>query len=515
MSDIVYLSPKGAAFALGIGPRGLRNRAAAGTVPRESRGGGRGYNYGVDRAAAVAAGVWDEERECETIPTDAGWQPPAPPLGSDDLDTDAGSGDTSWWSGHPDIVENYYTRQGLFYDGKVYVFNLKSRQTPLVWGRDRVEEFVEAYSHLGGNKTLNQMKAAFGIGRKTVHELKTLLGITHDSLPYTDAQILESGDQDLIDDLVARKSGRVESQAQQVYWAKQKKRAAQFDSFDKFVGHRLEEIMEKWTPPEGDLGPPPPCNEDGQVVVMTPTDAHFSKFGSAIETGELTNTEIAVKRFEQVTRKCLHMLQERCKVREFLLGIGSDMFHIDTMGKTTTRGTPQDVDGTWATQYIAGVDAYVWYVQTLLEVAPVTMFNLPGNHDYISSIALWKHMVEFSQHREGCEVVGDLQTRQYLKRGNNLLAFQHGDKTTDHKFAQLIAAEAPVLYGQTKNHMGFRGHHHTLRVERFVTAEIIHMPSISGTDKWHADNGYRARKELGAFVIDDEDGLVDVVRAVC
>lgn len=452
-----FVSSKQAAAHYKISPRRLRERAASGEIARKPGPPGKGYLYEI----------------------------PAGPASPVEVET-----------------EDYY------FDGERYLFSLKSRRGIFTVPKETIEEFVAGYS---SGKTINELGRQLGWPRKTVIEIKTALGKTHDSAPFTDEQIASEDESELIADMIRTKENRIVTEAERHEWRRVKDLVKRYDRFDKFVMARLADF--DWSPAKPlKASRVPTVPSDGPSVVLSPTDFHAHKSSWAFETGQDTNYEVMRDRLADVTQRALERILGRCAPSEFIVGVGSDFFHVDNPQKTTTRGTPQDVDGTWARVFYEGVSLYRDYVETLASVAPVTLVLQAGNHDEVSSIALWQVMRTLAEFDPRITVEGDLQPRQYLVRGDNLICLNHGDGMADAKLAQMPAVERAADYGRARQVYVFRGHHHTFGVQEHPTAWVVHMPSLAGTDRWHQRHGYTGnRKALAAYVLDPVEGLTDII----
>jgi hypothetical protein len=110
---------------------------------------------------------------------------------------------------------------------------------------------------------------------------------------------------------------------------------------------------------------------------------------------------------------------------------------------------------------------------------------------------------------ENVEVVESLLNRQYVVYGENLLAFLHGDIGSVKDWPAIIAGEERQKWGITSNKFIFTGHFHTEReLPTFGNVTVFRMPSLAGTDAWHAKSGYKSRKALTAYVVSKERGVI-------
>jgi len=276
-----------------------------------------------------------------------------------------------------------------WYDEKrdVYVVHLPSKKHPVVIPGESWKIVREAYSNWdGAPATVNELAIKLGIARRTVTELLRAMQTTRNSSPWTDEEISESSEDCLIEDLVRRKEEKVLFTAEKKEWNKIKKDAESFRRVA-LVATRLalkfEDIAPKYEVPLLKL----PQTNPPYAIVISPTDFHFGKYAPEY-TGDSYNRAKCKKRLKQVTKNLLARIIRRGKPQRIFLALGGDGLHIDNQHKTTTRGTPQDCDGTPEELAWYWVKLCRDYVDMLRQVAPVSLFVIPGNHDYYTSTLL-------------------------------------------------------------------------------------------------------------------------------
>lgn len=202
------------------------------------------------------------------------------------------------------------------------------------------------------------------------------------------------------------------------------------------------------------------------------------------------------------------------QVVQIVFPIGNDFLHIDTPGRTTTRGTPMPVSGEWEELYLDGFDLLVWAVEYLRQVAPVKVIPVGGNHDEASAFSLG--VAVHAWFRNDPEVVVDLspQGRKYWEWGSVLLGFTHGETEKAEDLPAIMAIEAPQAWGRTKFREFHRGHLHRKRNIKWVgTLEnkgviVRELGSLSPFDRWHIDHGFMDHRRTGeAFIWHKDRGL--------
>lgn len=273
----------------------------------------------------------------------------------------------------------------------------------------------------------------------------------------------------------------------------------------------LEDIRSDihWDPPAITV------QESGAVVELDLFDAHFQLLAWAQETGENHDLDSITDRYLH----CAHVLAARAAehypVKSWLLIVGQDLFHTDKYddGKiaTTARGTPQDVDTRLAKAARRVRMVLTRIIRHLRETAPVDVLVIPGNHDTERSWWMGEIIDATFEADEHVRVDNRPMPRKYVRVGNSLIGFSHGDKLKFQNLRDYMTQEAKHDWAETTYrewHVGHLHHEHVLDERGIV---IRQMPSLAGTDKWHYDSGYVHSVRGGrAIVWSEEDGPVAV-----
>lgn len=257
--------------------------------------------------------------------------------------------------------------------------------------------------------------------------------------------------------------------------------------------------------------------KNGLMLEIPIMDLHYGKKTYSEIVGHEYDCKLAAKCFNFVIDTIISRLHNQL-IEKIIFPIGSDFFHIDTFNKTTTSGTPQDTDANYQLLFQEGVTLLIDGISKLSELAPVEVFNINGNHDFLTSyhaiMALWCY---FSKN-ENVTVNLNAATRKYVEFGNCLIGFSHGDKESK-RIDHLMQVEAKEAWGRTLYHEFHLGHLHSERKkgieEEFGGLIIRNLPSISGTDIWHHISGYvGAIRKCTCFLWDKENGLDSTINIV-
>jgi hypothetical protein len=264
-----------------------------------------------------------------------------------------------------------------------------------------------------------------------------------------------------------------------------------------FAAEALIERMRSHAPKYPRLAKPPRIT-DPHMLEVSVFDAHFGKLAWKPETGQNYDLRIA----EQIYLRAVKELAAKASgfpIEKVLFPIGQDFFHIDNLESKTTRGTPQDADGRYGKIFMAGTMACVKAIDHLAQLAPVKLIWVPGNHDTTASYHLACFLSAWYRNcdRVMIDVEKNQQSRKYEPYGPVVLGFAHGDRAKPERLVGVMLHEARKLMATRRTMEIHLGHFHKAKEMVYVNTDtysggvrVRTLPSLSGTDKWHFDEGF-------------------------
>lgn len=251
--------------------------------------------------------------------------------------------------------------------------------------------------------------------------------------------------------------------------------------------------------------------DDSYLVKLPVFDVHFGKYSTYEMVGnEYYNSDIARDCFNYVIDYTISRIKKLgIKVDKLIFPVGQDFFHFDTPSKTTTGGTPQDTDTNNKEMFkngcmmlIDGISKLSSELKTQVDVCCVD-----GNHDsqtsYNATMVLWAYF----NNDENVNVDTSVTTRKYIEYGNSLIGLSHGSKEKK-RISGIMQIEAPEKWGRTKFREFHLGHLHSEQTTEENGVIIRNIPSITGTDRWHNEQGYvGAIRKCVCFIWSKEKGI--------
>jgi hypothetical protein len=251
------------------------------------------------------------------------------------------------------------------------------------------------------------------------------------------------------------------------------------------------------------------------LLEMALYDAHFSLMAWGRETGTDYDLKTAEAGWMDAGEDLLAKTSG-CKPDKILFPIGNDFLHINNPeGLTPMSHNILDVDGRFCKIMETAERSLIRMIDRCVQVAPVHLLWVPGNHDPQTSYYLCR--VLKAHYRLNARVFVDVEPppRKYFHWGVNLIGFTHGNEEKFGDLPTLLASENRAIWHQVRHCEFHVGHRHVAKEMRFSAGDTLGgirirtIPSISGTDAWHFKKGYvQGGRMAEAFLFDRHAGLV-------
>lgn len=217
------------------------------------------------------------------------------------------------------------------------------------------------------------------------------------------------------------------------------------------------------------------------MILIDIADLHLNKFSDDYD------MEMAKTRFNNAIDTFLSYTS----AEECMFVIGEDYFNIDTINKTTTKGTPQDTEVDIYKMFDFGLSLMIETLHTLsVFFDKVNVILVQGNHDKLLSYMLVKALEHYNFEKGNIIFNSEIKSRKYIEYGNSLIGLGHLDTENKKQKQFLMQNEVKEMYGKSKYNYFVSGHLHNYSVEEVGGIQYIRLPSLSGSDNWHNDMGY-------------------------
>lgn len=243
-------------------------------------------------------------------------------------------------------------------------------------------------------------------------------------------------------------------------------------------------------------------------------DHHFGQLSWGKETGSHNyDSVIAYNLAMQAVDYMLSNVDIK-RVDRILLPIGNDFFNVNSSSNTTFAGTPQTEDGRWKKTYVRGRELWVEIIEKCMQIAPVDVLIVPGNHDFERTFYLGDSLECWFSKSKDVTIDNSPLLRKYYQYGKNAIMFTHGDKEVRGTLHHIMAQERPDIWAQSEYREIHTGHvhHETAKAIKYVNempgVDILTFPTLVGMDDYHYGKGYSSRRESIGMIFEKDHGKI-------
>lgn len=339
-----------------------------------------------------------------------------------------------------------------------------------------------------------------------VKTLDDLLAVTHVDLEVWDVEryVVNKWDGASTD---SNKEAQVVELYQVKVWLKRKHPlAAAMGELREALLRDIKELpKERKAPPKYNA----PHLREKVLVEFCPFDHHFGRMAKT----EQYDLETAGDAFIEAQQDLMDKSAGFAPGHSLMI-IGNDAGHFDNLTGTTTKGTPQDRCAQYVEMFRYARRIHSEAISNLLEIGPVKIITVPGNHDRVFSFHLGEVLAaEFSSNKHVTFDNADTP-RKYHAHGINLLGFTHGCDEKHDALPLIMANEVPALWAKTKHREWHLGHYHRMKEthytagDSFASVRVRILPSLAAADAWHHNKGYIERRASEAYLWHAESGYI-------
>jgi len=238
-------------------------------------------------------------------------------------------------------------------------------------------------------------------------------------------------------------------------------------------------------------------NLEGVDIEVSISDFHLAK-----KTLEGETIEDKKEQYLNVLTDLVEKVRNSFEINKIAFPISNDFFHTDNYQNQTTNGTPQDVLVGYDNEYEEGFDLLVQAISYLQEVGnKVEVILVQGNHDRTKSFYLAHALEVFFKDNYKVFFQRNHSTTKYTVLGNTFIGYHHGNCKLDDLPLLFATGKNALIFGAAEYREIHTGDKHHYMAKEIKGVRIQQMPSLSGTDRWHADNNYVNNIRAGLVLI--------------
>lgn len=253
-----------------------------------------------------------------------------------------------------------------------------------------------------------------------------------------------------------------------------------------------------------------------RIAVIALFDCHIDKISWLLDTDEENTLDDNIKRVRKTFIELVEFVKTK-KPEKIVLPIGNDFFHTNDSRLTTKNGT--DMRDSLSINPKLTFRIGVLVIRELIDMLYSITENLEivsvrGNHDYDRVFYFTEVLKMAYENHEGISFIDNERSRNYIRYGEWLFGFAHGDNERQPNQLQqrmTVDVESKKHWSEISRAIWFLGdiHHEkrflSIQSEDFQGCEIKYLRAMSGTDSWHWQKGYRGIPKTGyAFVFDSD-----------
>lgn len=410
-----------------------------------------------------------------------------------------------------------------------YIMYLRAANGQVVLTGDVVRNIKENYSNWCGNDhTINEISRNHKIPRSYLVEILRILGITHDSEPITDEQLIERDVKDVAQEILQKKKFQLYQEFKKNSWKQTEEAASKWFKFQEGAYDPFVSFLGSWHPPEHEpvkyTGPTDKEIAPKKSILVGLSDIHFGAKTSTNTSyrGKGYSTEEAMQVIKKYAENVANIVKDRnYGFESCVLASLGDILHTTGLG-FTAKGTLLSHDCLKEEQFQAAFDSIVYLINTLLSLFPkVEVKSVKGNHNDFGDWVLFKALEAYyrSEPRATFDV---FQTDHGLfKVKNTLFIVSHGysaeykakipktGKARESYIANLFLSKPEQLIGVAQKVLLTADQHH-LEMKEYAEFEHYMLSTAVRGDKHSESLGMNNIARQNCFVI-DEQGIKEIV----
>ena len=257
----------------------------------------------------------------------------------------------------------------------------------------------------------------------------------------------------------------------------------------------------------------PPAETMANLMACYPVgDHHFGMLAWGEETGANYDISIAER---LLSGAMTHLVRGALPADRAVIPLLGDFMHYDSFVPVTPTSRNQlDADGRFPKMVRAAMSAVRRMVTAALERHREVLIIVEiGNHDLAGSIFLMEALAALYENEPRVTVNRSPRHFHYFHFGKCLVGIHHGHGVKMDQLPLIMATDLPDLWGKTEYRYWWTGHIHHDKSKRFDTQDfagcrVESFRVLAAADAWHANEGYRAARDMKAIMLHKDFGEV-------
>jgi hypothetical protein len=407
-----------------------------------------------------------------------------------------------------------------------YIFHTQEKfGRNVVLGSKKVNTIIELYSNYDKiPHTMGDISKKLGIPKAVVESIIKAMGITHDTIPFSQERIEESDVDILVDEMLDNKSFQINQKFEKLDWKRTQEDAIKWREFTQLNVNPFNNFIENWVPPKyTPLKVPSFKNaKSDKVFVAVLSDLHFGSFANAkyMFNREGWTTQDTVKAVDKYAQQIVEEVADRKTSfnRCVVVGLG-DLIH-SMLGKTA-RGTELKYDVIREEQFDYALNSLLTFLTRMVEIfETVECHDVGGNHHYELDMALFRALDLYFKSDKRITFTHYSTRPAAFRIDNTLIMMDHGADSVERTYVptggkvekhvnNILMNNVHLLDG-VNTRLFIQGDKHHFEHLEFATFEYIMFGTIVGSDEHAATNNWYNRARQSCMVL-DKNGLREII----
>ena len=425
----------------------------------------------------------------------------------------------SSWSSSLELKEAYIYNK----DDDKYVFQTKKVPSGAVVLSGTVVRAIHR-GYVGG-ETTNSLARRYTIPRAILTEVISKLGLTHDSLPFTNEEIKTKSDSELIIDTLEQRKFELFQKLEKETWKDTQANANKWmefkaNSLDPFVS-----FLSNWKPPEYQpvKAPKYKNTDSNRAFVVGAFDWHIGAREEAryMWKGNDWNLAAANNSVNRYAAKILEHVQNDVKgFNRCVFLLGGDLYN--SLTGFTANGTPMNNEFSRDTQFEAVMNLLIQFINHLLSIFPnVECHFVRGNHGGTTDIPLaWAIKNYFHTENRLIFDISSCRTKP-IRVNSVLMLIDHGasdqtksllpanGKAKESYIQHLLLANPDLLIG-VKQKLFIQGDLHHYQQREYNDFEFFMFGALPCGSQYADTKNMHNRPRQNCLIVGD-DGVEQVL----
>ncbi len=410
-----------------------------------------------------------------------------------------------------------------------YVVYLKAANGNIVIPGSTIRGIIENYSNWYDNAhSINELCRNYKIPKTYFMELKDVFGITHDSEPVSNEELIEKNIDSITEDILQKKKFQLYQKFHRRSWKDTEEAAKKWMDFNEGVLNPFSEFLSKWEPPK--YIPVKHQSISGKTKAQPKTmlvglsDIHFGAKANAKDSfrSKSYSTEEATACLKKYAEDIKKAVEERgYNFNECILTALGDILHTTGAG-FTTKGTLLVHDCIKEEQFNAAFDSTVVFIKDLLAIFPkVHVKSVKGNHNDFGDYVLFKTLAAYFRTEKRITFEVFQSDHGLFKVNKCLFIISHGysaeykgrlpapGKARESYITNLFLSHPEALQGVTQKVLLTADQHH-LEMREYAEFEHYMLSTSVRGDKHSEAMGLNNIARQSSFIIDNE-GIKEII----